>query len=468
MTKPLVAIVLAAGEGTRFRSGANKVLHPLLGTSMLGLILDAVGSLAPASTVVVTGYDGESVARHAAPWGVTTAVQRERRGTGHAVLAARLALRSAGACDVLVVPGDLPLLRPAALKALAARHRRRENAATVLSAIVPDPSGFGRIVRDGKSRVRIVEDADAGPETRPITEVNSSVYIFDSGALWRALAKLSPANARGEYYLSDAVGLLSEAGRQVEVVPTPQPGDIRQVNTRYDLGPVVEALRDRKIRALSDRGVTVLNPASAWIDLGVEIGPETVLFPSVVIEGATTIGRAGRIFPGAHIIASRLGDGVTVFSSTVIEGATIEDGATVGPFARLRPKTIIRAGAHIGNFVEMKNTDFGRGAKAGHLSYLGDTEVQEGVNIGAGTITCNYDGVRKNRTVIEAGAFIGSGTELIAPVRVGHGAYVAAGSVITKDVSPDALAVARGRQVEKPGWARKKREQQAQDKPGSK
>ena len=464
MTQPLAAIVLAAGEGTRFRSAGNKVLHPLLGTSMLGLILDAVGALAPAVTVVVTGHDGASVARSAALRGARIAVQEKRRGTGHAVLAARPALRSAGACDVLVVPGDLPLLRPAALKALAARHRRRGNAATVLSAVVPDPSGFGRIVRGGEGRVRIVEEADASPAERAIAEVNSSAYLFDSGALWRALGKLSPAHARGEYYLSDIVGRLSDAGAKVEVIPTPQPGDIRQVNTRYDLGPVIEVLRDRKIRALSDGGVTVLNPASAWIDLGVEIGPETVLFPSVVIEGATRIGRAGRIYPGAHIIASRLGNGVTVFSSTVIEGSTIEDGATIGPFARLRPRTIVRADAHIGNFVEMKNTDFGRGAKAGHLSYIGDSEVQENVNIGAGTITCNYDGVRKNRTVIEAGAFIGSGAELIAPVRIGRGAYVAAGSVITKDVSPDALAVARGRQFEKPGWARKKREQQAREK----
>jgi bifunctional UDP-N-acetylglucosamine pyrophosphorylase/glucosamine-1-phosphate N-acetyltransferase len=399
---------------------------------------------------------------------VTIAVQRERRGTGHAVLAARAALRSAGACDVLVVPGDLPLLRPAALKSLATRHRRRGNAATVLSATVSEPSGFGRFVRGGEGRVRIVEDVDAAPELRAIAEVNTAVYIFDSGDLWRVLGKLSPANARAEYYLPDAVGILSDARRKVEVVPTPQPGDIRQVNTRYDLGPVIEALRDRKIRELSDRGVTVLNPSSAWIDLGVEIGPETVLYPSVVIEGATRIGRAARVYPGAHIIGSRLGDGVTVFSSTVIEGSTIEDGAAIGPFARLRPKTVVREGAHIGNFVEMKNTDFGRGAKAGHLSYLGDSEIQEGVNIGAGTITCNYDGVRKNRTVIEAGAFIGSGTELVAPVRIGRGAYIAAGSVITKDVSPDALAVARGRQFEKPGWARKKREQQAQEKSGSK
>jgi len=461
MKKPLVAIVLAAGEGTRFRSETNKVLHPLLGTCMLGLVLDTVLSLKPDKTVVVTGRGNEDVVRYASPWGVEFAFQAVRRGTGHAVLAAKSAIRGVGPGDVLVVPGDLPLLRPAALKALFSRHRRRGNAATVLSAVVDDPSGFGRIIRAADGRVRIVEDADADPEMRPVTEVNTAVCLFDGGELWKALPKLTSVNSRGEYYLPDVVGILAAAGKKVDVVPTNEPSDIRQVNSRYDLGPVVDILRDRKVRELSDRGVTVLNPGSAWIDLGVEIGPESVIYPSVVIEGATTIGRAARIYPGAHLIGARLGDRVTVYSSTVIEGATIEDGVAVGPFARLRPRTILRAGAHVGNFVEMKNTDFGPGAKAGHLSYLGDCEVQEGVNIGAGTITCNYDGVRKNRTVIEAGAFIGSGTELVAPVKIGRGAYVAAGSVITKDVSPDSLAVARGRQFEKPGWAKRKREQRA-------
>ena len=467
MTPSLVAIVLAAGEGTRFRSGTNKVLHPLLGKPMLDLVLDAVQTLKPRTTVVVTGFDAESVARLAAARGAAIALQTERRGTGHAVLAAKASLRPSGEGDILVVPGDLPLIRPAALKALLARHRRRGNAATVLSAFVPSPSGFGRIVRDPAGAIRIVEDADAAAAERAIAEVNAAVYVFSSRELWRVLTKLSPANARREYYLTDAVGLLAAAGRKVEAWPTPQPEDIRQVNARYDLASVLAVIRDRKLRELSDRGVTVLSPATSWIDLDVEIGAETVIYPSVVLEGATTIGRGCRLYPGAHIMGSRLGDGVSVFSSTVIENATIEDGATVGPFARLRPKTVVRAGAHVGNFVEMKNTDFGRGAKAGHLSYLGDSEVQEGVNIGAGTITCNYDGVRKNRTVIEAGAFIGSGTELVAPVRIGRGAYVAAGSVITKDVSPDALAVARGRQIEKPGWARKKREQQAREKSGA-
>ena len=429
MKEPLLALVLAAGEGSRFRSETNKILHPVLGTCLLGLVLDAVAALKPDRIAVVTGRGSEDVRRYAAPWGAEFVFQAERRGAGQAVLAAKSALRPAG--DVLIVPADAPLLRPAVLKALVARHRRRGNAATVLGG-----------------------------------EDEAAVCVFDARELRTALPKLAAAGAGKEHDLTDIVGILSAGGRKVEAVPADTPGDVRRVQTRYDLGSVVDVLRDRKARELSDRGVTVLHPASAWIDLGVDIGPESVIYPSVVIEGVTTIGRAARIYPGAHLIGARLGDRVTVFSSTVIEGATIEDDVTVGPFARLRPRTVLRAGAHVGNFVEMKNTDFGRGAKAGHLSYLGDSEVQEGVNIGAGTITCNYDGVRKNRTVIEAGAFIGSGTELVAPVRVGRGAYVAAGSVITKDVSPDALAVARGRQLEKPEWAKRKRERDAAERGG--
>jgi bifunctional UDP-N-acetylglucosamine pyrophosphorylase/glucosamine-1-phosphate N-acetyltransferase len=294
--------------------------------------------------------------------------------------------------------------------------------------------------------------------------VNSGIYVFDVKALLGALPKISNRNKNGEYYLTDAISILSAAGKKVSIFKALNPEDVIQVNTRYDLSRAVNVLRERKIRDLSENGVTVLNPSSTWIDLEADIGRDTVVYPSVVIEGKTRIGERCCLYPGAHIINSRIGNHVSVFSSTVMVDATVEDEVIVGPFARLRPKTILRAGAHVGNFVEMKNTDFGRGSKAGHLSYLGDSEIGEGVNIGAGTITCNYDGVKKNRTVIEAGAFIGSGTQLVAPVKVGKGAYIAAGSVITKDVSPEALAVARGRQVERPGWARRKREKQRKEK----
>jgi bifunctional UDP-N-acetylglucosamine pyrophosphorylase / glucosamine-1-phosphate N-acetyltransferase len=467
MKKPVSALVLAAGEGTRFRSETNKVLHPLLGKSMIRLVIESVRELKPRKIYLVVGHKREAVMAETLPLGIEYVHQSERKGTGHAVSAARGVLSKPKAGDVVILPGDLPLVRPAALKALLAFHKKCGNAASVLSAELEDPSGFGRIVREGEAGLRIVEEMDADSRLRRIKEVSAGIYVFDVRDLLWALPKVKKTGKKGEYYLTDVIAVLASAGKKTGIFKTKNPEDIIQINSRRDLSRALSALRDRKIRDLADDGVTVLNPASTWIDLEVEIGRDTVIYPSVVIEGQTVIGARGRLYPGCHIIDSRIADHVTVFSSTIIENSTIEDHVTVGPFARLRPKTILRAGAHIGNFVEIKNTDFGRNSKAGHLSYLGDTEVQEGVNIGAGTITCNYDGVRKNKTVIEAGAFIGSGAQLVAPVKIGRGAYVAAGSVITKDVSPGALAVARGRQFEKEGWAKRQREKQKRENPKS-
>jgi len=423
---------------------------------MLGLALETVRGLKPGRTIVVTGRQSEAVEAEAGRFGAECVFQAERRGTGHAVLAARKILAALPDHDVLVLPADLPLLQAATVRALLAAHRRSGNAATILSAEVDRPEGFGRIVRDA-GRIRIVEEKDAEAKTRALREVNTAVYAFEVRPLLRALSRLRDRNAAGELCLTDTAALLSAKGSRVGVFRTPRPEDIVQVNTRMDMSRAVDLLRARKIEALEDKGVTVIGPSATWIDLDAEIGPDTVIYPGVVIEGPTSVGPGSRIEPGVHIVRSRLGARSVVRTATVIEDAVLEDGVSVGPFARIRPKTLLRAGAHVGNFVEMKNTDFGPGAKAGHLTYLGDSEVGRGVNIGAGTITCNYDGVRKNRTVIEPDAFIGSGTQLVAPVRIGRGAYVAAGSTITKDVSPGALAVARGRQVEKEGWVRRKR-----------
>jgi bifunctional UDP-N-acetylglucosamine pyrophosphorylase / glucosamine-1-phosphate N-acetyltransferase len=467
MKRPWLALVLAAGEGKRFRSATTKVLHPLLGRTMLEHVLRTTASLKPARTIVIVGRQAEDVAAEAARFGAESVRQEERRGTGHAVLSARRVLTAWAGLDILVLPADLPLLGAATIRALLAAHRRRENVLTILSAEAGDPSRFGRIVRGAGGTVRIVEDRDADAATRKIREVNSAVYVFEGRALLGALSKLTDRNRSGELYLTDAADILSKRGLRVGVFAAPRPAEIVQVNTRVDLARAIDVLRARKISALGEGGVTVLGPSSTWIDMAAEIAPDTTIYPGAVIEGPTVIGPGCRIYPGAHIIRSRLGSRVTVLSSTFIEDSTLEDDVSIGPFARLRPRTVLRAGARVGNFVEMKNTDFGPGSKAGHLSYLGDSDVGEKVNIGAGTITCNYDGFRKSRTVIEAGAFIGSGTELIAPVKVGRGAYVAAGSVITKDVSPEALAVARGRQVEKEGWARRMRERAAKP-PGPK
>jgi bifunctional UDP-N-acetylglucosamine pyrophosphorylase/glucosamine-1-phosphate N-acetyltransferase len=458
MNRPWLALVLAAGEGTRFRSGTAKVLHPLLGRSMLGLALGTIKSLKPERILVVIGRQKDDVEAEAARFGAECVPQAERRGTGHAVLAARKALAPFVGHDVLVLPADLPLLQAGTVHSLLASHRRSGNAATVLSAEVDSPAGFGRMARSADGRVRIVEERDADKKTRAIREVNTAVTVFRVGALLKALSGLHDRNAAGELYLTDTVAILSGRGMKVGVFRTPRPEDIVQVNTRTDLSRAIDALRERKLAELGESGVTVLGPSSTWVDLDAAIGPDTTIYPGVVIEGRTEIGSGCRIYPGVHIIGSHIGTGVIVRTATVIEDSTLEDGVSAGPFARFRPKTILRTGAHVGNFVEMKNTDFGPGSKAGHLSYLGDSEVGEGVNIGAGTITCNYDGFRKSRTVIESGAFIGSGTELVAPVKVGRNAYVAAGSTITEDVSPEALAIARGRQVEKKDWVRRKRE----------
>jgi len=464
MKNSLLALVLAAGEGTRFRSETNKVLHPLLGKSMIRLVLDAVLSLAPEKTYVLVGYERQAVMEETASLGVEFVHQKERKGTARAVLAAKAVLQDKEGDDVIVMPADLPLLRTETLRALVASHRKQGNKATVLSADVENPAGFGRIVRGRDGGLRIIEEKDAPPSVRKLKEVNTAVYVFAVRDLLRALPRISNNNKSGEYYLTDVISLFSRAGKKVNVFKTAHPEDIIQINTRSDLSRAAGAFRERKIQELSADGATVLSPASTWIDLDVRIGQDTIIYPSVIIEGQTTIGSRCRIYPGAHLINCRIGNDVAVLSSTVMEETTVEDHVQVGPFARLRPKTILRAGARVGNFVEMKNTDFGQGSKAGHLSYLGDSEIQERVNIGAGTITCNYDGLKKNRTVIEAGAFIGSGVELVAPVRIGKGAYVAAGSVITKDVSPEALAVARGRQVERAGWARRIRKNGRREK----
>jgi bifunctional UDP-N-acetylglucosamine pyrophosphorylase/glucosamine-1-phosphate N-acetyltransferase len=456
MKRRLVAVVLAAGQGTRFKSSRAKVLHPLLGKTMLRLTLETVRALKPERIVVVVGHQKDEVAREASGPGVVFAHQSRRLGTAHAVMAARPALRGRSGADVLIINADLPLLRPATLRPLIARHRRTANALTFMTAELADPHGFGRVVREAAG-LRVVEEREASSAERALREVNAGVYVFKSADLLRALPRVSNANRKGEYYLTDLIEILGRQGRGVGTLRATDPDEVVGINTRWELARAAAVLRDRKLKALAEAGVGFADPATTWVDLEAAIGPDTTVGPGVVIEGPTRIGAGCRIAPGVHIRDAVLADGVEVRTACVIEGCRLETGAGVGPFARLRPGTVIRAGAHVGNFVEMKKTDFGPGAKAGHLSYLGDAEIGADVNIGAGTITCNYDGERKNKTVVGAGVFIGSGTELVAPVTVGPGAYVAAGSTITKDVSADALAVARQRQVEKPGWAARRR-----------
>ncbi len=458
MRQGFLALILAAGEGTRFKSNKIKVLHTLLGKSMLRYVLDCVLKLKPEKVFVVVGYQRKAVMEEALSDKVGFVVQKKQLGTAHAVLSAKDILAKRKDKDLLVINADLPLLKPQTLRPFLAFHQRKGNALTFLSAELENPTGFGRILRSGKKITRIVEEKDASPSERQIREINAGVYLFRVKDLFQVLSKVSNKNRKGEYYLTDTIEILLSQGKKVEVYRTSHPEEIMGINDRYELAKAAEILRRRKIKSLTESGVTVYDPATAWIETEVKVGRDTVVYSSVFLEGKTVIGQDCRLYPFVHIVDSKVGDRVKILSSTMIEESTIHDEAQVGPFSHLRPKSIVREGARIGNFVEMKNAVFGKKSKAGHLSYLGDCTVEEKVNIGAGTITCNYDGQKKYKTIIRKGAFIGSGTELVAPVEVGKNSYVGAGSTITKNVPPGALAVSRGKQVEKRGWSRKKKE----------
>jgi bifunctional UDP-N-acetylglucosamine pyrophosphorylase/glucosamine-1-phosphate N-acetyltransferase len=396
--------------------------------------------------------------------GAEIVVQAKPDGTAGALAAARASLTGEAEAVLLILPALYPLLRPETLSELLSFHRKRRAVLTLLSAVVPDPRGFGRVLRGDEGGLRVAPETEAGGAALAVTEVATGIGIAKAGPLLEALRRAGRKAAGGERDWQAAASVLSGGRERVEAFATPRPEEIIPLAARADGARLRAALRDRVSLRLALEGVTVMDPATAWIDLAVRIGPEATIDPFCVIEGATTIGARSRIGPGCHIRNATIGEDVAVSASTVIDDAVLEDRVSIGPFARLRAGTTLRRGAHVGNFVEMKKADFGPGAKAGHLSYLGDSEVGEGVNIGAGTITCNYDGVRKNRTVIEAGAFIGSGSELVAPVRIGRGAYVAAGSVIVEDVPAEALAIARGRQAVKEGWARERRERNEREK----
>jgi bifunctional UDP-N-acetylglucosamine pyrophosphorylase/glucosamine-1-phosphate N-acetyltransferase len=405
----------------------------------------------------VVGHQKEEVMKEIFSKPVRFIHQVKQLGTAHAVLAAKKILQSHKDHDVLVINGDLTLIRPETLRPMIKQHRKEKNALTFLSAEMENPSGFGRVTYHENDVIRIFEEKDASPAQQKIKEVNVGVYLFRVEDLLKALPKISDKNVKGEFYLTDIIEIMSRGKGRVGVHKAPAEQEIVGINDRYELAQAVEILRQRKIISLAKSGVTIYDPSNTWIDLDVKIGSDSILYSSVILEGKTVIGKGCLLYPFVHVKDSRIGNEVKILTSTMIEESTIESGAQVGPFSHLRPKSLVKAGAKVGNFVEMKNTVFGKGSKAGHLSYLGDAEVMDNVNIGAGTITCNYDGQKKHKTIIEEGAFIGSGTELIAPVKVGKESYVGAGSTITKDVSPGALAVSRRRLFEKPGWVKKKR-----------
>jgi bifunctional UDP-N-acetylglucosamine pyrophosphorylase/glucosamine-1-phosphate N-acetyltransferase len=394
------------------------------------------------------------------PLGAETVLQQPQHGTGHAMQVARRALGRARL--VVVLPGDAPLVRTETLKALVSAHRAGNAAATILTAVLADPSGYGRILRKSETAVAaIVEESQLTPDQRELNEINSAIYCFTLDKLWPALAHVKPNNKHRELYLTDTIATLTAAGDTVLAEVAPDSREILGCNTRADLSEVDRVFRERKRAALMDAGVTIQLPETVLIDPEVTAGEDTVIEAGVQLLGKTKIGARCTIRTGSVLIDALLGDEVTVEPHCVVAQSRLDDGVIIGPFARLRPDNHLKAGARIGNFVELKKSTIGEGTKAMHLTYLGDTKIGAKSNIGAGTITCNYDGFHKFPTSIGNKVFIGSDSALVAPVRIGDGAYVAAGSTITDNVPADALAIARGRQANKPGWASKKRRELA-------
>jgi len=453
---PLHLVVLAAGKGTRMKSRLPKVLHSAAGLPLIEHVLRTAGRMSPASIVIVVGHRADDVrAALQSRSDIKFALQEPQLGTGHALLQTEAALAGASG-TVILLSGDVPLLRAETLQRLVDRHRETGAAATVLTAIAPDPTGYGRIERNGDRVTGIVEDKDASPAQRAIREINSGIYAFDIAPLFGALRQIGSANAQREYYLPDLVRIYRDRGLGVETVTLDDPEEILGVNSRRELAQVAQSLRRIRNEELMDSGVTIVDPATAYIGPDVTIGPDTIIHPNVHLEGRSSIGEGCEIQCGVRIIDSTVADRVFVNSYCVIRNSRIERGADLGPFTHLRPESHVGEDAHVGAFVELKKTTMGRGAKAGHLAYLGDAVIGEKVNVGAGVITVNYDGRKKHQTTIEDGAFLGSDSQLIAPVTVGKGAYVAAGSSITENVPPGSLAIGRGKQVNKEGWVEKK------------
>ena len=454
---PVHLVVLAAGKGTRMKSGLPKVLHAAGGLPLIEHVLRTADTLSPTSIVIVVGHQAEAVrGALAGRPNLQFVLQEPQLGTGHALLQAGDALAGATG-TVVLLSGDVPLLTPATLQALVSRHVETGAAATVLTAMVADPAGYGRIERRDGEISAIVEHKDASPEQRQIREVNSGIYAFDLQPLFGSLKQIGSANAQGEYYLPDLVRIYRDRGLTVETVRLDDPGEIFGVNSRKELAQIGQLLKMTRNDALMASGVTIVDPATAYIGPDVAIAPDTVIHPNVYLEGRTTIGSGCEIQCGVRIVNSTLADNVFVNSYCVITDSHVASGAKLGPFAHIRPDSHVGEDAHVGNFVELKKTTLGRGAKANHLAYLGDAVIGEKVNVGAGTITCNYDGKKKHQTTIEDGAFIGSDSQLIAPVTVGRGAYVAAGSSITENVPAGSLAISRGKQINKEGWVDRKK-----------
>ena len=452
----LLAVILAAGKGTRMKSALPKVLHSVGGKPMVQYVLDAAGAAGAKKSVVVIGFGADSV-KEALGSQTEFVVQAEQLGTGHAVQQTAELLKDYTG-TVMVLCGDTPLLQSDTLISLFAEHKQAGALATVLTARMPDPAGYGRVIRDGSGRVvKIVEHKDATEDELKVNEVNTGIYCFERRALFDALAGIDCSNQQGEYYLTDVIGILANKKEKVWAVAAGNYEETLGINSRLQLAGAEKILRRRKLEELMENGVTIMDPDSTFVDAAVQIGADTIIYPCTWVEGRTTIGQDCRIGPSTRIQNTIIGNNVTLhFAYT--HDCEIKDGANVGPYVHLRPQTVLAEGVKVGNFVEVKNSMIGKGSKIPHLSYIGDTDMGAGVNIGSGTITVNYDGKHKHRTTIEDNSFIGCNSNLVAPVTVGSGAYVAAGSTITKNVPSDSLGVARARQSNIDGWVKRRQE----------
>ncbi len=456
----LGVVIMAAGKGTRLKSRRPKVLHEIGGRALLLHVIAAAKTVSD-EIVCVIGHEAARVEKAIAPYGVQWTVQEQQLGTGHALQQVKSYYAAKGAAPrhLLVLSGDVPLIRPETLQRMIAFHAEQKAAMTILTAVPEDPTGYGRVMRvkAGSAEVAaIVEQKDLKPGENS-AEINSGIYCFATETLFANLDRLKNENKSGEYYLTDVAALLVAEGQRVVALPADSVDEVLGANTIAEMMHLDAAMRMASARRLMAQGVTIFRPETCVIDSEVEVGADTVIEPYVQLLGATRIGQECRVRSYSVIQNSTLGDGVLVRNGCVLDDAQVSDGAQLGPYAHLRPGSEIGEGAHLGNFVETKKVKMGRGSKANHLSYLGDAVIGAGVNVGAGAITCNYDGVHKHTTVIGDGVFVGSDSTLVAPVTLGEGAYVAAGSCITEDVPEGALALGRSRQVTKPEWATKKR-----------
>jgi bifunctional UDP-N-acetylglucosamine pyrophosphorylase/glucosamine-1-phosphate N-acetyltransferase len=443
----LAVLILAAGKGTRMKSELVKVLHPVAGSPMLSYSLDLSRSLKPSRLVVVVGFQADLVQERFKAEDITFAIQKEQMGTGHAVLSAGPALQHFHGM-VLILSGDVPLLTEGTVKSFLQSHRERQATLSVMTVELENPKGYGRVFRNADgSLLRITEDKDLRPGEEKVREINTGIYCVDADFLFSALSHVTPQNAQKEYYLTDIVGQASAEKKKVFPFLVEDPLEVMGINTRVELAKANQVLKKRIAEQHMLDGVTLIDPETTYIDREVKIGRDSVIYPNCYLLGKTSLGIGCLVEPGCKLTDTQTGDRVTIKVSSVITESILEDHVEIGPFAHLRPQNVLREGSKIGNFVEVKKSVIGKGTKANHLSFIGDATLGEKINVGAGTITCNYDGKKKHPTIIEDGVFIGSNTALVAPIKVERNAVIGAGSTITKEVPADTLAVARGKQV---------------------